>query len=115
MQLSDRIRRKSDQELIELAENHESFTVAARKLALAEIELRQLAPAYIQAIAEDFNRDLMRKRLDTFDVFTEVFLIPRSNFLTPEQMKNLLKEEFEAMMKDREGFRFDVMQYAMGG
>ena len=115
MSLQKRFSKKSNIELIQIIESADSYTSQAIDVAKDELRSRQLKPHVLQELAIQVHREKFRKMLDAFDPLNDQLQLPKSLLLGREELQELLKEEFEYFMDQREGFRFDVWQYAIGG
>lgn len=113
--LSKRFAAKSTKALFEITERREDFSAKALAAAEAEIGFRQLPEAELQGLMELVNRERIVKMLNTFNPLNDTLAIPTSYWLTESRMRELLKEEFALLLERKDGFRFDVMKYAIGG
>lgn len=115
MSLRKRFAKKESTELVEILENAESYTPEAMEVAEEELFSRELGEAVIHQMAVDYNTERIKDMLDKFDPLNDKLEVPKSFFLEHEAMREMLKTEFKAFIDQKQGFRFDVMQYAMGG
>lgn len=115
MSLYKRFSRKSSKELLQIIETPEGYTEEALEVAKDELRSRLLEPDTLHGLAVEVHREKFQKMLDTFDPLNDKLELPKSLFLGREDLKDLLKEEFEYFMEQKEGFRFDVWHYAIGG
>lgn len=115
MSLRKRFAKKDSPSLVQILETPEGYTPEAMKVAEEELYSRELGEAAIHEIAVAYNTERIKNILENFDPLNDKLEVPKSFFLSPEVMKEMLKVEFKAYMDQREGFRFDVMQYALGG
>ncbi|MBR9923230.1 MAG: hypothetical protein GYB31_20560 [Bacteroidetes bacterium] len=113
--LERRYAKKETTELIEILERPEGFTKEALGVASRELKARKLDSDYLSEIAETIKRQQLQKLLDAFDPLNDpVPALPASYFFKPKQVKAFLLEEFEKFIRDKEGFRIDVMKYSIG-
>ena len=76
---------------------------------------RKLSHEEILALASEIQRERMVKMLNELDPLNDELIIPTSFFLARVDLKEMLQEEFEQFIQNKEGFRFNVWQYSIGG
>lgn len=115
MSLRKRFAKKDSPTLVQILETPEGYTPEAMKVAEEELFSRELGDTVINEMALTYNTERIRNILENFDPLNDKLEVPKSFFLSHETMREMLKAEFKEFIDQKEGFRFDVMQYAMGG
>ena len=115
MKLTKEYARKSTLELIQALENPGDYDADTKTIIETELRERERPYEEIQDFAFQVNRRKIQVYLDKFDAINDELVVLDSYFLSENEMRELLKEEFQNMMSDRDAFRFNVMQYGMGG
>lgn len=115
VKLYERYLHKTSEELVEVIEAKENFQPEIPKIALEILKERNLPHEQILKLSTDFQRARIVKMLNELDPLNDELTIPTSFFLGKEDIKELLRNEFEKFIQNKEGFRFDVWQYSIGG
>jgi hypothetical protein len=113
--IRQRYANKPTEDLMWVLENPDHYT----QECFQEVELlfldRQVSEEEISSLAIDLNRKKIREQLDRFDPINDEVSIQESYFLSPKEVKRLYQEELKLLIERKDGFRFDVWQYAIGG
>lgn len=115
MTLAKRYARKDTKTLINVLEHPEDYSTEAWKTAEAELQFRELDDEVIYALVEEVNRERIIKMLNEFNPVNDELKILKSYWLSEPEMKKMIKEEFKLLLERKDGFRFDVLKYAIGG
>ncbi len=106
---------KSTTELVAVLETPKDYTpeaLAAAKEAMSDRAEHEAEE--INQIAVEFNTNKVWTILNTLNPLSDELVLHKSYFLDDVAIKSIYKEQFEKLIKDKEGFRFDVWQYAIG-
>ena len=107
---------KSTAELVAVLEMPDNYTPEALTAAKEAIEDRIKHEAdEINQIALEFNTNKVWEQLNSLNPLNDELVFFKSHFLDEVTIKKIYKEQFEKLLKEKEGFRFDVWQYAIGG
>jgi len=106
---------KDTSELVKVIETPEDYQPEVIKIAKEILEDRKLPQEELHSMAAELQRDRIIKMLNNLDPINDELIAPQSFFLSPEEIKTMLQEEFAQFIKDKEGFRFDVWKYSIGG
>jgi hypothetical protein len=115
MSLRKRFAKKDSPTLVEILESPEGYTPEAMEVAKEELFSRELDETTIHKMAVNYNTERIKNLLEKFDPLNDKLEVPKSFFLSHKIMRSMLKSEFKEFIDQKDGFRFDVMQYAMGG
>ena len=115
MTLKERYSGSELSELIQIIENKSDYTEECVSVVKNEFESRKIIDGSSEKIAEELIRGKFKTFLEKFDPFSSKITIYESTFLSKEQIKEIQKDEFDKWMDKREGFEFDVWNYAIGG
>jgi len=115
MDLAKRYARKDTKTLITVLEHPEDYSGAALKAAEAELNFRELKEATIYALVDEVNRERIVKMLNGLNPVNDEIKMLKSHWLSESEMKRITKEEFKLLLERKDGFRFDVLKYAIGG
>ncbi len=115
MNLAKRYARKDTKTLVMVLEHPEDYSAAALEAAEAELNFRELEDEVIYALVEEVNRARIVKMLNNLNPINDELTVLKSHWLTESEMKRLTKEEFKLLLDRKDGFRFDVLKYAIGG
>jgi len=69
----------------------------------------------IYALVEEVNRERIVKMLNELNPVNDELKILKSHWLSEAEMRKMIKEEFKLLLERKDGFRFDVLKYAIGG
>ena len=114
MTLKERYSGSELSELIRIIENKADYTEECVTVVKNEFESRKIIDGSSEKIAEELIRSKFKVFLEKFDPFSSKITIYESAFLNKEQIKEIQKDEFDKWMDKREGFEFDVWNYAIG-
>ena len=115
MDLAKRYARKDTKTLISVLEHPEDYSAEALEAAEAELNFRELDEEVILALVDEVNRERITKMLDSLNPINDELKLLKSQWLTEEEMRRITKEEFKLLLERKDGFRFDVLKYAIGG
>ena len=115
MDLAKRYARKDTKTLISVLEHPEDYSPEALEAAEAELNFRELDEEVILALVDEVNRERIVKMLDSLHPVNDELKLLKSHWLTEEEMRRMTKEEFKLLLERKDGFRFDVLKYAIGG
>lgn len=115
MDLAKRYARKDTKTLISVLEHPENFSSKALETAEAELNFRKLDEAVIYALVDEVNRERIVKMLNELNPVNDELKVLKSYWLSDSEMRKITKEEFKLLLERKDGFRFDVLKYAIGG
>lgn len=115
MDLAKRYARKDTKTLIMVLEHPEDYSKEALQAAEAELNFRELDEEVIYALVDEVNRERIVKMLNGLNPINDELKILKSYWLSETEMKRIIKEEFKLLLERKDGFRFDVLKYAIGG
>ncbi|MFT6322112.1 MAG: hypothetical protein ACJAT4_003047 [Granulosicoccus sp.] len=98
--------------LIECPEEKSKFNKDDLK---TELSSREILETELKNIIIKENEMIARMNLENDDITEEKVNMHQSHFLSEEKVKEIYITQLEEYMKHREGFRFNVWQYALGG
>lgn len=115
MNLYERYIKKETRALVHVLEAPENYQAAVIEIVKEILQQRDEPYDKLTAMAGYFQRKQIIDMLQYLDPLNDELKLPVSHFLSKSEMKEMLIEEFEIFMKDKDGFRFDVWKYAIGG
>lgn len=115
MNLRQRFAAKDTAELIGILENCTGYTAEAYGMAEEELLSRQLPYEDLKAQARQLVVEKARTQMDRLDPLNDELVPVESYFLSKSEVKKIYLAELKALMERKEGFRFDVWKYAIGG
>lgn len=115
MTLRDRYINQSNYELLSIVENPENYTEECLKIVDGILELRIIEPEDLEAMVTEINRKKIQEKLGKFDPINDEITLHESQYLSKTTIKEMYLEEVKILMDKRDGFRFDVWKYAIGG
>ncbi len=98
--------------LIECPEEKSKFNKSELNI---ELSSREISEPELKNIIIKENEMIARTNLENDDITEEKVNMHQSHFLSEEEVKEIYITQLEEYMKYREGFRFNVWQYALGG
>jgi len=113
--LRKRFAAKDTPTLVGILESPEAYTPEAYAVAEEELYSRLIPEVELKKLASDFVRQVAQEKMNRLDPLNDELVLPKSHFLLKKEVKDIYLEELNALMKRKDGFRFDVWQYAMGG
>lgn len=115
MDLAKRYARKDTKTLIQVLENPADFSPEALAAAEAELDFRNIEPEALNNLILEVNRERIIELLNHLNPVNDELVVPKSHWLTDEEMRKMTKEEFKLLLDRKDGFRFNVWNYAIGG
>lgn len=115
MNLHQRFAAKTTSELIIILESQDGYTPEALTTAEEELRARNIPEAELKKEAWEYVLQVAQETMNRLDPLNDELVPPESHFLTKREVKEIYLEELEALIKRKEGFRFDVWKYAIGG
>ncbi len=115
MNLAKRYARKDTKTLITVLEHPENYSPEALEAAEAELNFRELEEEVIYALVDEVNRERIVKMLNELNPVNDELKLLKSHWLSEAEMRRITKEEFKLLLDRKDGFRFDVLKYAIGG
>jgi hypothetical protein len=115
MNLAKRYARKDTKTLISVLEHPADYSAEALEAAEAELNFRELEEEVIYALVDEVNRERIVKMLNEFNPVNDELKLLKSHWLSESEMRRITKEEFKLLLDRKDGFRFDVLKYAIGG
>ncbi len=115
MNLAKRYARKDTKTLIMVLEHPENYSPEALEAAEAELNFRELEEEVIYALVDEVNRERIVKMLNELNPINDELKLLKSHWLSEAEMRRITKEEFKLLLDRKDGFRFDVLKYAIGG
>ena len=101
--------------LIHLIESPEENSNYDKNELKAEWSKREILDEELKNIIVKENEIIARMVLENDDITEEKVNMHSSHFLSEDEVKEIYITQLEEYMKHREGFRFNVWQYALGG
>ncbi len=111
MTLEERYRSAETRDLIVILEAPEDYTVDCVRVVKEELERRNLPDEEIIEVAKELVQakvDLIFKKFTPYDKIT----LPSSTFVPKEDIKEMLREAYNAYMGKRGDMEFDVWLYS---
>lgn len=115
MTLRDRYINQPNYELLSIVENPENYTEECIKVVEGILELRIIEPKELKSMVTEINLKKIREKLGKFDPINDEISLHESQYLSKKTIKKMYMNEVKILMDKRDGFRFDVWQYAIGG
>lgn len=115
MNLRHRFAAKTTTELVTILENPKGYTKEAYEVAEEELLSRQLPHQTLKDMAWQMVKDKAIEQMDRLDPLNDELTPGESFFLSKTEVKEVYLAELKALMERKEGFRFDVWKYAIGG
>lgn len=115
MDLKKKMAEKKTTTLVEMLETIGGYTSEAIEIMDAELRSRNIPMKELKKLASDFIKNKAKDQMNHLDPLNDELIISESYFLSKTEVKNIYIEEFATFMKEKEGFRFDVWKYAIGG
>jgi hypothetical protein len=115
MSLEDRYENSDLGTLIMIMEKPGDYTPECVMIVAEELKKRAHSIEEVKAIAKAYHHEEFKIIMNQFDPYTDKLEIPRSRFLTLEELTEVLKDVFDQWLEKRESYDFDVWKYAIGG
>lgn len=107
--------RKPDIELITILENPESYTQDALDVVNEIFVERKIAPEELREMVLKVNRQRAEETMLSLDPLNDDLVFHESIFLDSEEVKEIYTKALKEHMERKEGFKFNVWLYALGG
>lgn len=107
--------RKSELELITIIENPEDYTQEALDVVNEIFVDRKIAPEELREMALEVNRKKAEATIQRLDPLNDELEFHESVFLDSKEVKEIYVKALKEHMSRKEGFKFNVWLYAMGG
>lgn len=104
-----------EKSLVEILENPSQYVQECLHAVHNILSDRNIPEAELMDIARNVNRLKARETIERLDPINDELVPHQSYFLNKEEVRLLYVEELDEHMKNKEGFRFDVWHYAIGG
>lgn len=115
MNLYERYIQKETRELVHVLESPQNYQEEVIKITSEILTERNEPYEKLMVIAENFQRKQIISMLNALDPLNDELKIPVSHFMSKAEIKDMLVEEFEKFMENKDSFRFDVWKYSIGG
>ncbi len=115
MTLRERYENRSDFDLIKVLENQEQFTKECATVVQEIFSTRIVEAAKLKEMALQINQEKVNQILSELDPLNDDINIHKSLFLDEEEVKHIYVQELKQLIESKEGFRFNVWLYALGG
>lgn len=115
MDFKARYENEDDKTIVNMIESPADFVKECRDAVYEILEERAISKEELKQFAKDINRSKARAQFEKLDPLNDEIQILESAFLTEEELKPIYADELNAFMQDRDGFRFNVWLYALGG
>ena len=107
--------RKTELELITILENPEDYTQEALDVVNEIFVERKIDPEQLREMAVEVNQQKAENRIQKLDPLNDELDFHESVFLDSEEIKEIYIAELKKHMNRKEGFKFNVWLYALGG
>lgn len=107
--------RKSDLELITILENPEDYTQEALDVVNEIFVDRKIDPEQLRELVLKVNRERAEDTIQRLDPLNDDLEFHESIFLDSEEVKEMYVKALKEHMSRKEGFKFNVWLYALGG
>ena len=101
--------------LIEMLENASDYVEACLNAVRDILSFRDLDPDELLKMAKEINLLKARETIERLDPINDELIMHKSHFLNDEEIHEIYTEALDQHMKNKEGFRFNVWLYALGG
>jgi len=98
-----------------ILESPEKYTQEAMDVVIEIFEEKKIEGEELKALALEVNRKKIEAILLKFDPLNDELNPHESQYLDTAEIKSLYLEILKEHISRKDGFKFDVMQYAMGG
>lgn len=115
MTLKERHQHKSEVDLLTIIESPESYTQECRLVVKKILDERDIPEEEINKMIFEVNIAIATNNLDKLNPLNDDIKIHKSQFLSEEQIRKIYLSQMEELLEKKEGFRFDVWKYAIGG
>jgi hypothetical protein len=115
MTLAERYAKAEIETLINIVENPADYTPECVQVVTQEIRNRRIETEELKDIAKALHQARTKAIMAKFDPYTDKLIPPKSNYLSEEEVLSAMKEEFDLWLEKKQGYGFDVWQYAVGG
>ena len=106
---------KSNYQLIEILEDAGNYSEEAISVVDEIFKSRNMKPEEVMSMVYEVNEKKVKTIIDNLDPVNDDINVHKSRFLNEEEVKAIYIQELERLMKEKEGFRFNVWLYALGG
>ncbi len=107
--------RKTDLELIQILEHPESYTQEALDVVNEIFVERKIEPDRLREMVLKVNHEKAEATIQRLDPLNDDLEFHESIFLDSEEIKEIYLSELKIHMNRKEGFKFNVWLYALGG
>lgn len=107
--------RKTDLELITILENPEDYTQEALDVVNEIFVDRKLDPEQLREMVLKVNRQRAEDTIQRLDPLNDELEFHESIFLDSAEVKEMYVKALKEHMSRKEGFKFNVWLYALGG
>lgn len=114
MELIERYRKKTNEELVKVIESPADYQPEAIKVAKQVLRSRNLEQADLLKLARAIQTEKIDRYLDGFSVVNDKLELPESHFLNEEEMKLLFKTCFTRWKEENDDMIPDSWLYVLG-
>lgn len=107
--------RKSELELITIIENPDDYTQEALDVVNEIFVDRKIDPEELRKMALEVNRKKAEDTIQRLDPLNDDLEFHESVFLDSKEVKEIYLTALKEHMSRKEGFKFNVWLYALGG
>jgi len=107
--------RKSDFELMSILESPEDYTQAALDVIMEIFDERKINGQDLLALAREVNQQKIEEIFLKLDPLNDELKPHKSMYLDAAEIKEMYLVQLKEHMSRKDGFKFNVWQYAMGG
>lgn len=107
--------RKSNLELISIIENSEDYTPEALDVIHEIFDERNIDEAELRRLVLEVNQKKIEEKIMKLDPLNDELTYHESDYLDSAEIKEMYKKTLKDHMDRKEGFKFNVWLYALGG
>lgn len=107
--------RKTDIELITIIENPDDYTQEALDVVNEIFVDRKIAPEELRKMVLDVNKKIADETMLKLDPLNDELEFHESVFLDSAEIKEIYTKALKDHMSRKDGFKFNVWLYALGG
>lgn len=107
--------RKSDVELMGILERPADYTQEAIEVVNEIFYERSISPEELRKMAIEVNEQIAEDTMLRLDPLNDELVFHESIFLDKDEIKEIYTAALKEHMSRKEGFKFNVWMYAVGG
>lgn len=107
--------RKSNFELMTILENSENYTPEALDVVREIFDEKKLEGEELRKLAVEVNQQIIEETIQKLDPLNDELNFHKSEYLDSAEIKEMYLTILKKHMDRKEGFKFNVWLYALGG